>query len=351
VGCRLKLTKLLLIFISLFSSPLLGAEESLDLENESSKTLSPQSEVKNVSPKFTILGRVDLTMESTPAKETSDSGKSSLENKHFLLFLKTKASERTRFMGEFVRQSFFQVEYLATKDLTVSFGKIIVPFGDTRYFHHFYGGLQGYGASGTMFPNIWAESGANLSWIYGASTVDTYFVNSIGSLKNDNSEPDFQVSTTGKQALGFRLTTPSSNKFTTVFSGYETRYAGTKLIHLLGGDIYTDYGALGFSFLRHLRLSAGVANAWISSDTKGYEKRGDYFQLASNFLTPAELRLRYGTYIDDSRSQTVKDVHNFNLGLTYPVDVIKILAEYQWNYEAVNEVDNDLARVMVSLDF
>lgn len=342
----------ILLFLAVFF-PLSNwaAEESLDLENEAPKNASPHHGAENSTPKFGILGRVDLTMESTPAKESNGTGKSSLENKHFLLFLKTKASDRTHFMGEFVRQSFFQVDFKATKSLNISFGKIIVPFGDTRYFHHFYGGIQGYGADGTMFPNIWAEPGANLSWGLGESTIDTYFVNSIGSLTNDNAEPNFQTSTTGKQALGFRVTTPNSNKFTTILSGYESRYAGTKPIHLLGGDIYMDYGAFGLGFFKQIRFSMGIANAWISSEPKSYEKRGDYLQIATNVLSPAELRLRYGTYIDDTRTQTAKDVHNFNLGVTYPVDVLKILAEYQWNYEAISEEDNDVARLMVSVDF
>lgn len=80
-------------------------------------------------------------------------------------------------------------------------------------------------------------------------------------------------------------------------------------------------------------------------------KRGDYLELATNLIGSGEARVRYGTYIDNDKVRSKNDIQSLNVGYSLPVDVLRVLAEYQWNYEAVNEIDNDLFRLMVSLDF
>lgn len=324
-----------------------AAEEELDLDKEATqvKTSAPAP-----TSKIHIMGRVDLTSETTPKDKGvgTNSGTSSLKNNHFLLFLKVKASDKTSFLGEFVNQSFYHVDYTNSDTLTTSFGKIIVPFGDTRYFHHFYGGIQGYGSNGVMLPNVWAESGFNLAWKLSKGNLDTYVVNSFGLTGSD---VDFQSNQTTNQAAGLRWSQNFENKISYILSAYRTDYDGRNTALLGGLDFFTDYGAFGSAILKNYRVSIGFASADIESQSKNYQKRGDYIQVAANQFTPTEVRIRYGTYINDTRTESNKDVHNWNLGLSYPVDVIRILAEYQWNFESVNEYDNDVARLMISLDF
>ena len=68
-------------------------------------------------------------------------------------------------------------------------------------------------------------------------------------------------------------------------------------------------------------------------------------------MSPGELRIRYGTYVNDTRVVTNKNIHNWNLGYAFSVDVIRFLIEKQWNFEAVEEYNNDVLRVMASVDF
>jgi hypothetical protein len=206
-------------------------------------------------------------------------------------------------MGELIEQSFYEVGYQVSEPLKIRFGKIIVPFGDTRRFHHFYGGIQGYGGQGVMLPNVWAENGLDLEWDLGHWLVDTYWV------------------------------------------------SGWPLL-LYGADFFTEYGLGNWALTRHLRFAAGRAVAEVHRGMQGgFEKAGDYFELATNVLQVGEIRTRYGTYIHDDRQESQSDVHNFNVGYAMPIDVLRLLVEYQWNYEAVEEIDNDVFRVMVSLDF
>jgi hypothetical protein len=338
-----------ILSILLIASTSHAAEETLDLENE--KAPPPKAEALNIS-KFQLMGRVDLTSEISPYKPETGEKENTLKNNHFLIFLKVKASPKTSFMGEFVRQSFYYVDYAPSSLATVQFGKILVPFGDTRHFHHMYGGIQGYGANGVMFPNIWAEPGINVNWHLSSVELDTYCVNSI-SADTGLVDPSLQTSTPQRQAGGTRLTLPIVRKLTGILSGYFGEFWPGRPLIMGGADTYSDYGLIDYGFFRNIRMAAGIADASmkkapISGD---FEKRGDYLELGTNALGFAELRARYGTYIDNSRFQTKNDVHNLDAGLMFNVDVIRVLAEYQWNFEAVDEFDNDVARIMASLDF
>jgi len=344
----------LCLVITFFSIRVIAEEEALDLEAEQAKVASSVPLETSFS-KFVIMGRVDLTAEYTPrnvGKDTLGSGKpgeSTLDNNHFLFFLKIKASPKTSFLGEFSDKTFFNVDYTNSEFLTTSFGKIIIPFGDTRFFHHFYGGIQGYSGKGVMLSNLWSSPGINLNWSFKSGQLDTYLVrgpkenSKVISLQEEASKDYF--------ALGARWTTHLESKLNLVGSIYQADYEGRQSVSLTGIDLFTDYGAFQSNLFKKLRLSYGIANAAVEEKAKTYFKRGDYIQFASNVYSPAEIRLRYGTYVDDSRIKTVKDVHNVNVGVTFPVDVLKILAEYQWNFEAADEIDNDVARIMVSLDF
>lgn len=329
------------------SAPAWAAEETLDLNQVSAP--APVESPKPLLSKIKLMGRVDLASEYTPAGNDDSDDENQLKNNHFFIFLKVNASAKTSFMGEIAEQRFFQVDYAHSNRLTWQFGKIMVPFGDTKRFHHYYGGVQGYGVDGVMFANIWAAPGTNLRWDFNALAVDTYMVNAISSDTAGVQDADLQSTRSDRQALGTRATITALNKITFILSGYFADYAGERSVNLAGFDAFTDYGYLNFA--KDFKISLGIANAWIESTRPDFQRRGDYFELATRKLPPVDLRLRYGTYMHDSRASSQADTHSINFGGSFTLDVLRILLEYQLNYEAKNEINNDLARAMVSLDF
>ncbi|MBN8542348.1 MAG: hypothetical protein J0L82_18300 [Deltaproteobacteria bacterium] len=341
-----------------------ATEETVDLEKENApaSTTAHPNGGRQGSGGLSIMGRVDLTSDygaGNPVGTTNgDSTKyEKLTNNHFFLFLKAKPSERVSFMGEFVGQNFFTVDFEATKSLSISFGKILIPFGDTRYFHHFYGGIAGYGAtSGIMLPNIWSAPGFSLGWKWSNMKFDTYVVQTLGQdagATDPVSINSSSATSNRRQAAGLRSSFSPLDRVGIILSAYHGDYTPSVPLTIGGFDINAEYGAIPWGVLKHLRFSYGVANAWLKTVVQGidYEKRGDYAVIGTNYLNPVEIRVRYGTYLNDTRAKSQFDVHNFNLGVNFPVDVLRVLLEYQLNYEAANEVENDVARVMVSLDF
>lgn len=327
-----------------------SAEEELSFDKITEQA-APTVIQKTVEPKFSFMGRLDLTAEVNPIQKKSSDNKSEFKNLHGLkLFLKLKASPQTSFFGEVANQDFFYVDYAGYENHTLSFGKILVPFGDTRYFHHFYGGVQGKGPQGILFQNVWAEPGFNVQSHWSNSVLlDTYVVNGMKAL-SENSFPDLkQTADSQRQALGARVQWLGMDHITLIGSAYYDYYWENRSLTLLGADIYTDYGLLSFP----IRMSAGIANATAAKITNEgtLQRRGDYLMVAGNGFGPGELRLRYGTYNHVTKEKSAKDTHSFDLAYSWNIDVIRLMIERQWNFEAQNEVDDDVLRFMASLDF
>ncbi|MCB9094679.1 MAG: hypothetical protein H6621_06380 [Halobacteriovoraceae bacterium] len=353
----MKFLTLAFVLSFLFVSIKAKSEESsfsFDEENKIEEKLpAPKADIFS---KFHLMGRVDWTYESTaPFKDdTRVLQRDEYKVNHFLLFLKVKASEKVSFMGEFVSNSFYSFSYQANPHFTVHMGKIMVPFGNPYHFHKYYGGLQGLGAQGVMFPNIWAENGFNLESHLGKVTWDLYTVNGFSSSDPTTTDVDLRNSSNKEhQAVGTRVRLPVVSKLEFVASGYRSRWNENSDELLIGGvDLLGDYGFMPWSFLNSLRMSVGTAYANIENGLLGdFYKRGDYIELATRSYFQSELRLRYGKYIHNSKQETVNDSENYAFGIKFPVDVLQVLLEYQWNTEAVNEVDNDLLRLMISLNF
>jgi hypothetical protein len=346
--------QILCVLMTAYSA--IAAEESLDLDTIAETTAKPT--IASVVNRFSLMGRVDITSETSAPNEDSTH---EMKNNHFLVFLKVNASSKTSFMGQLISDNpnnvFYYVDYRPNTLVSVQFGKILVPFGDTRRFHHIYGGVQDLNTSGVMLPNIWAETGFNLAWHVGTGTIDTYVVNSAvdGNL-NIADDPEVSQSTSGeRQAAGLRYTLPTEKKVTILFSGYQGSYSpGNGLdLNILGFDLYSEYNAFDLAFLKHLRFSVGVAHAtFVDRLNEGdVQQIGDYLEFASNSVGPGEIRLRYGTYVDNDKVKSERDTHALAVGYSMPIDVMRVLVEYQFNYEAVNEQDNDMFRAMASLDF
>ncbi len=337
-----------------------AAEESLDLDSLSEATPAPAARVATAMQRFSLMGRVDITSETSAPNEDANH---QMRNSHFLVFLKVTASPKTSFMGQLISEDpnniFYYVEHRPMSLFHLQFGKIIVPFGDTRRFHHIYGGVQTLGSPGVLLPNIWSATGLNLNWSLAQNwgQLETYVVNTAVD-GNAGTADDPEISQTAenrRQAVGVRYTHSSSSRYTFLISGYQGSYAnGLGLdLNLLGVDFFTDYGAWNLDLFKRLRFSVGAAQATFESrpNEGDIRQNGDYLEIATNAVGPGELRARYGTYVDNHKVESVRDTHAAALGYALPVDVMRVLAEYQWNFEAINEQDNDLFRAMVSLDF
>jgi len=344
-----------ILCISLSFIPTLFAqaqEESLDLDAIAEVAPKPPPAASGPG-KFMLMGRVDLTSETQGVNENAEHN---LKNNHFLVFLKIKASPKTSFMGQIISEDtnnvFYFVEYQASKLVSAQFGKILIPFGDTRRFHYIYGGVV---AAGVMLPNIWSATGFNLSWHLPVGTLDSYIVSSAEDGSVVNAPKVNQPVITKRQAGGLRYTLATDKKITMIFSGYQGSYrAGRGLdLNMFGVDIYSDYGAINLPVLKSMRFAAGFAQATFADRPNEGDIRqtGDYLELTARGVGPGETRVRYGTFIANDKVESVRDTNSLAVGYTMPVDVMRVLVEYQWNFEAVNEQDNDLLRVMASLDF
>ncbi len=340
--------------LSLFVFLLLSegwAEESLDLD-------SPEIVPKHVNTQaekipFKLIGRLDLSYEISPYQNPSLIRQNdTFKNNHFLVFLKLNASEKVSFLGEIISKSFLEIIYKPTEKIIAYLGKVLIPFGDTSRYHHLYGGVQGFAAKGVMFPNIWAENGAILTFEINQWNLDTYLVNGFGEPKADKDVELNLPADPNTQALGLRLSGFPFEKIKLILSGYYTQWQIGKPLVLLGGDLWTDYHLVNLPVLKNLKLGLGFADAKIFQGLLGnFRKYGDYIELATNALGFVEPRIRYGTYINNSQQKSQQDSHSFDLSFVFPIDVMKFILEYQWNLEALDEKPNDLFRLMFALDF
>ncbi|WP_373048801.1 hypothetical protein [Vulgatibacter sp.] len=307
--------------------------------------------------KVRIMGRFDATYELTnPAEDDHEIRNGDFKSYHHHIFIKASPSQKVGLFAEVVDGLFFEASWKPFERMEFKAGKILVPFGDPG-FHRYYAAVQGDPTTGILLPNVWAEYGATLGWELGyigpvSVHSDTYTVK--GSFDKDPTKTlQLNRPATGNRfAVGERLTF-GWNRITLSGSLYYDEWNLGYDLFLYGVDLKIDYGLIAVPFLKDLRFKGGIARAEVENgETGDYYKYADYFELAyggfAEWVTP---RLRYGSYIDDSRLITNKDLHNWSAALVIPADVLTFTAEYLWQMEEVDEVDNDLFRLMVALDF
>lgn len=338
----------------------MGMEFDLDELEEPPVTSNPHGGGAGITAfdgAVKIMGRFDATYELTnPAEDNHVIRNGDIKSYHHHVFLKASPSKKVGLFAEVVDGLFFEASYRAADNVELKAGKIFVPFGDPG-FHHYYAAVQGDPTTGILLPNIWAEYGASLTWDIGhigplSLRSETYSVK--GSFDKDPTRTlQLNRPATGNRfAVGERLTFGWDRITVSGSLYYDEWNLGYDLL-LYGADFSLDYGLVRLPFLRDLRFKGGIARAEVENpETGDYYKYADYFELAyggiREWVTP---RLRYGSYIDDSRLLTNKDLHNWSAALVIPVDVLTVTAEYLWQMEEVDEVDNDLFRLMVALDF
>ncbi len=313
-----------------------------------------------------VSGRFDVVMEvENPTKE-ADVQEARVRNYHKFLFLKVTPTDRITLDAEVLDLSYYELQYELAEGVSVRAGKIWVPFGATP-FHHYYGGAQGDPFDGLFLPNVWSEFGASVSGtILNGSTLhaeaDAYVIRgfeadsgAVLQFTGGGADDRFAVGGRTRLGIGEKLSIWGSvlyNRF-----GAES----DNEVLLWGGDVLADYGLVDLPALRDLRLRAAFARAEVRDDTVvdplvnpdfWYFRYGDYAELTYRGIPYVQPRLRFGSVIDFDDRITNQDSHTWDLALLSRLGRnLMLLAEYQFNLEEVNEIDNDLFRFQVVFEF
>ena len=362
-------TRILLFLVFMFSflaSPALAQEEiGFDEVVEETNT--------NAFPSWTdkvhLSGRFDLNLEIlNPGKDGEQANR--FRNYHKFAFLKVTPSDKISLDAEILGLSYYEIKAVLPMDFTFSAGKIWVPFGATP-FHHYYGAAQGDPFTGLLLPNVWAEFGASVwkNWYNGEQVTfetDTYVIRGFDgprgevlNLATGGADDNFAIGSRAKIGLGTKIGLWGSVLYNTFDTMNEDGDNGQLL--LWGGDILLDYGLLDFPLLKDLRFRGAFARAEIQDEilvkpkfnSEGwYYRYGDYGEVTYKGFKYVQTRVRYGTIIDYDDTVSNKDSHNWDLALLTRLGAnISVLAEYQFNLEEVDEVNNDLFRAQLVFEF
>ena len=313
-----------------------------------------------------ISGRFDLNFEIENPVEEGASRDRRFRNYHKFLFLKVTPSEQITLDAEVLDLTYYEMAYQVTDSWKFRAGRIWVPFGSTP-FHHYYGGRQGDPFDGLLLPNVWSEFGFAVEgdllrkdWL--SIDGDLYsirgFEGQLGEvvdLTNGGSDDVFAFGGRTRVGIGSKITLWGS----VLYNRFGDEDDGQLL--LWGGDLLVDYGLVDVPVLRDLRLRAAFARADIQDDVlvqetdnsdHWYFRYGDYVELTYRGLGVVSPRVRYGTIIDFDDRVSNADSHNWEAALLSRIQRnIMLLAQYQFNLEEVNEIDNDLFRFAMIFEF
>ena len=287
-------------------------------------------------------------------------------NYHRFLFLNASPTEKLTLDAEVIDLTYYEIKYALNANYAVRFGKIWVPFGATP-FHHYYGGRQGDPFQGLLLPNVWAEFGATIGGtVLNGENVriesDAYVIRgfdgqlgTILPLDGGGSDDVFAVGGRTKIGVGTKIAVWGSAQFNRFGENDDGR------VFLWGGDVLFDFGLIDAPLLRDLRLRAAFARAEIRDQTLvrpqdnvdgWYYRYGDYAELTYRGFGAVMPRLQYGTIIDFDDEVTGNDSHSWDVALLARRNRhFSILCQYQFNFEEINEEDNDLVRLQLVFEF
>lgn len=313
-----------------------------------------------------ISGRFDLNLEVENPVEEGASRDRRFRNYHRFLFLKVTPTEKLTLDAEVLSLTYYEMAYKVTNRWTLKAGRIWVPFGSTP-FHHFYGGRQGDPFDGLLLPNVWSEFGAGLEGPLLRSDQFTLDGNVYTIRGFDGALGDVMDFTGGGAddvfAFGGRTHLTIGTRISLWGSVLYNRFGQNDdgQILLWGGDLLLDYGLVDLPVLRDLRLRAAFARADIQDDVlvraadnadHWYFRYGDYAEVSYRGLGYVTPRVRYGTIINFDDRVSNEDSHNWEVALLSRIDRhLLVLAQYQFNQEEVNEIDNDLFRFALIFEF
>jgi hypothetical protein len=321
-------------------------------------------------------GRFDLNYErrqftGNPFGSTSVAA---LRSYHHFLFLSRDAGDPCGLSVEMLTLLFWEghcrLPWQPTPvSLSVSAGKILVPFGADPLFHQSYGGLAGFDQ--VVLPPVWSIEGVAVHAVYWrgalAVTDDLYVVrgyalahaSSVINLQSDFS-PDDDV----KLAVG--------NRIGAAWMGISAWYSA--YFNPLGYGRHLFMQAIDVNIWRqrqipvigHFSLGFGLLHADVSGGGPGvggvgydYYDFADYLQLRYYPVDWLFLQYRTGLHTFDNRRALVLDnsrltsadgsTHNF--GIVARTRNLWFGIFYFVNLEKVDELPNDLLRFNVTYEF
>jgi len=375
----------LLFASALHAAPALPASQeeeiSLDSLGKDSAVPAPAVPVSQGAQPGTkeidVIVAVDMTAERFDGEKKSTE---TFSSNHEYVVLGLHPEPRVSFLIEIVGLTYWEFQYFASANTLLKFGKIAVPFGP-MFLHSLLGGVvgkprDGGGETALMLPLEWTEYGAaweqRLVDRYTWSLKSNFWItNGLSGRANPERQTVDITEGAGKvrdnnqdKAVGLRLENRFLGKYGLNFSFYTCKWAnddpedtkarfyeGDRIV-LGNADIELGYGFLPWPVLRNLRLRAEGALMRTHSTERTaaqdlrvpwHNKTASLVELTYNGMHRfCDLRLRAGTYDDNTGILNSHDLANFNVGLTfYPLKSLQIIPMYMWNRERVNETKDD----------
>jgi len=335
-------------------APAEPVEEEISFDDLTDEEAPPPA--AGVAPAVRLMGRFDLALE-----RRGDAFE--MTSYHQFVFLRAASPDgRLSFMGEVLGGWFHEIGIVPLEGHRLKVGKVLVPFGADPY-HHRYGGVWNLEYETLLLPLVWGEYGAVYSppeISRGRWRIALDLFGGKGVSGDPGSTIKIRVPDSGDAfAAATRIGLQGGGLGSLHASGYVSQYDDSRMLLLYGLEGSLDYGALALPLLRHCRWEAGFARMDVEDpldDDRFYYQHGDYAQLTwGKWRQKVRLIGRYGTYIDNSRIVSNADRHVWTAAAEFPWDVgsyrLTYIVQYQWRMEEVNEVDDDLARLHIALDF
>ncbi len=323
---------------------------------------------------FQINGRFDINYERRNYSDNpfSSDATDALISYHNFLFVSRQAKDDPfGFTAEVTSLQFWEA-YLAYENtdwrLVLKGGKLLVPFGPEPTFHRYYGGLVAFDQRVT--PAIWAQEGVSGTVQYRAGrwtfNNDLYAVRGYALRSEDailDLRSDFSPTDNAKIAIGDRFGV-SYGPFSAWYSIYAQTLGFGRVLFMQGLD-FSLWRARGIPVLENFSIGLGALRADVSGGDDIGGPGDDYYHFASYFQAyyyiGDYLFLRYrqglrtfgnkkGSFYDE-RLYTADDGSTQHVGLGFRYRGLSGGIFHFWNFEKVDEFDNDFLRVTLAYEF
>ena len=328
---------------------------------------------------FLLNGRFDLNYERRQFSGSpfDDSAINALRSYHHFLFLsRAEADDPCRLSLEVLTLQFWQADCRVLGpapsrlvSVSISGGKLVVPFGADPLYHQSYGGLAGFDQR--LVPVLWSTEGAAVHLVHrhaDLTLTDDLFVvrgytltraDSVLNLQNDFAPVD-QVRLGWGNRFGANW-----QELSAWYSAYVNPLGFGRRLFMQAFDL-TISRPRSIPVLGHFSLGLGALRADVSGGDgdvggvgKDYYHFGSYFQLRyhpTDWLF-AQYRQglrtfnnRRGVILDNSRL-TSADGSTHSLGIVARHHGLTGGVFYFINLEKVAEIPDDLLRVSLTYDF
>ena len=326
---------------------------------------------------FMLNGRFDLDYERRQfsGDPFGSSSVAALRSYHHFLFLsRDVADDPCGLSAEILTLQFWEAHCRVARlpapfRLTIAGGKIVVPFGADPLYHQNYGGLGGFDQR--ILPVIWAVEGVAAHLVvdlHGLALTDDLYVvrgyaiqhpDSILNLQNDFSAVD-------QAKLGWGNRAGAAWMFASLwYSSYLNPLGFGRRLFMQALDL-TVWRPRSIPVLGHFSMGAGLLRADVSGGGAGvggpgldYYDFGSYFQLRYHPTDWLYVQYREGLrtfnnrrgVILDSSRLTNADGSSHNFGVVARHQGLTVGLYYFINLEKVDEIPDDLLRLMVVYEF